>query len=282
MNLSRRNLLKLGAGAAALCAVGTCPAGLLADEPRKKIPIGLQLYSLRDVCPKDFAGTLAAVGKMGYEGVEFAGYYGQTAKALRHMLDQSGLKCCGAHIALDTLQGDALKKTVEFNQVLGNRFLIVPSLPPEKMASLAALIDTAKLLTELADEVKDAGMRVGYHAHAQDFKPLADRVPYEVVFGNAGPNVVMQLDTSNCLDGGGDPVATLKKFPGRTATIHLKEHGGAKGAVVGEGDVPWEKVFELCETVGGTQWYIVEQETFQQSPLESVALCLKNLRKMGK
>jgi sugar phosphate isomerase/epimerase len=282
MNRSRRDFLRLGVGAAALGAAAIRPAGLLADGPKKKIPIGLQLYSVRDACAKDLPGTLDAVAKMGYMAVEFAGYYERKAPELRKMLDQRGLKCCGTHTALSTLTGDALKETAEFSKILGNQFLIVPSLPPANMASIAALIDTAKLLTDLADRAKDLGMRVGYHAHFQDFTPLADRIPYEVIFSNAGPSVVMQLDTGNCLDGGGNPVAVLKKFPGRAATIHLKEHGGPKGAPIGEGDVPWKQIFTLCETTGGTKWYIVEQETYKDSPLESVELCLKNLRKMGK
>ena len=158
-------------------------------------------------------GTLAAVGQMGYQGVEFAGYYGRKARELRQMLDQSGLKCCGTHTALETLTGNALKGTVEFNQTLGNKFLIVPWLPPSITTSLAALIDAAKLLTDLADKVHDLGMRVGYHAHAHDFKPVADRIPWEVLFTNAGPDVVMQMDIGNCLDGGGDPVAESEEVP---------------------------------------------------------------------
>ena len=282
MNVSRRDLLKLSVGAAAFGAVGVRSSNLLADPIKKNLPIGLQLYSVRDVCAKDLPGTLEAVAKIGYQGVEFAGYHGRQAKALREMLNRNGLKCCGTHIGLDTLTGEALKRTVEFNQILGNQFLIVPSLPQANMASLAALLDTAKLFTDLADRVKDSGMRVGYHSHARDFKPLADRIPYEVIFGKAGPSVVMQLDIGNCMAGGGDPVAILKKFPRRAATIHLKEHGGPSGAVIGEGDVPWKQIFELCETTGGTQWYIVEQETYRTSSLESVERCLENLRKMEK
>lgn len=192
------------------------------------------------------------------------------------------MKCCGTHTGIDTLTGDALKATVEFNNILGNKFLIVPWLPPAYMSSLAALMNTAKMLTGLAEKVKDSGLRVGYHSHGEDFKPLADRIPWEVIFNNAGPGVVMQLDIGNCLAGGGNPVAVLRKFPHRQATIHLKEHGGPKGTVIGEGDVPWQKIFTLCETTGGTEWYIVEHETGRSSPLESVKLCLDNLRKMGK
>jgi len=142
--------------------------------------------------------------------------------------------------------------------------------------------DTAKLFTDLAEKVKPEGMHVGYHSHADDFKKTDGETCWDAFFSNAGPDVVMQLDVGNCLDGGGDPYAILKKFPGRTLTIHIKEHGGKEGAPLGEGTVRWGELFNLCETIGGTQWYIVEQEAYAGAPLDSVAQCLKNLRKMGK
>jgi len=281
MNFSRRNMLKLGVGAAGLLAAGVKP--LRAEvKSEKKIPIGLQLYSVRDACGKDLPGVLAAVAKMGYQGVEFAGYYGRKAEGLRKLLDDNGLKCCGTHTGLDTLTGNALQGTIEFNKTIGNKYLIVPSLPHANMASVQALIGTAKLLTELAEKIKPAGMCVGYHAHGGDFKAVEGQVPWEVLFSHAGPDVVMQMDTGNCRSGGGDPIAILKKFPGRSATIHLKEHDGKPGAVIGEGLVKWQEVFDLCETTGGTQWYIVEQESYAGSPLDAVKGCLEHLRKMGK
>ena len=285
MNYSRRDLLKFGVGAAALCAAGTEASNLRAQEPKKKIPIALQMWSVRDVAQKDPAGTFAGVAKMGYEGVEIgANPYGRKADEMRKMLDDNNLKCCGMHTGLRTLTGDALKKTVEYNQTLGNKFLILPDLPRANLASVAALMDTAELLTDLAAQAKELGMRIGYHNHTIEFKPVADRIPWEVIFSNAGPDVLMQLDIRHCLDGGGDPIAILKKFPHRTATIHLTEHGGPEGAVIGEGDVPWKQVFELCETIGDTEWYIVEQEKYKPGvpTMESARLCLENLRKMGK
>src|SRR6266852_8632753 len=99
------------------------------------IPIGLQLYAVRDECAKDLPGTLSAVAEMGYAGVEFAGYYGYTAQSLRAMLEERGLKCCGAHTQLNTLMGDELVRTVEFNRALGNPSLIVPILPAERRAT---------------------------------------------------------------------------------------------------------------------------------------------------
>jgi len=280
MNYSRRDTLKLGAGAAALWAAGANLPGAETQPGKKKIPIALQLYSVRGECQKDLPGVLQAVAKMGYEGVEFAGYYGRKADELHKLLDQSGLKCCGTHIGLGTLTGDALKGTVEFNKTLGNPFLIVSSMPVPN--TVQGAIDVAKRFNEIAAEVKPERMRVGYHAHGGDFKKIEGQTFWDVFFSNTGPEVVMQLDIGNCIGGGGDPYAILKKFPGRSATIHLKEHGGKRGAPVGEGDVKWNEIFQLCETPGGTDWYIVEQESYAGGPLDSVKACIQNLRKMGK
>ena len=98
MHCSRRDLLKLGLGAAAVCTTGV---NLFAAD-KKKIPIGLQLYSVRNDCQKDLPAVIQAVAKMGYQGVEFAGYYGRKADELRKLLDDNGLKCCGTHTGLNT------------------------------------------------------------------------------------------------------------------------------------------------------------------------------------
>jgi len=281
MNYSRREMLKWGAGAAAFCALKGTLLGAEASRG-KKIPIGLQLYSVRGDAAKDLPGVLKAVAAMGYQGVEFAGYYGYDAKQLRKLLDENGLKCCGTHARWNTLLGDALKETIEFNQTLGNKYLIAPSLPRERTGSIDALKETARIFEELAERAKPHGMHVGYHAHGGDFRRIDGTTPWDVIFGNTSTQVVMQLDLGNCIGGGGDPVAILKKYPGRSLTIHLKEHGGPAGAVIGEGEVPWKEVFELCETTGKTEWYIVEQERYATTPLDSVKRCLENLRRMGK
>ena len=285
MNLSRRDLLKWSAGAAAACAVGTCPAGLFAAA-KSKIPIGLQLYSVRKQCEKDLPAVLKAVAGMGYQGVEFAGYYNRTADELKKMLDANGLKCCGTHLraSIKTLaegKYDDFDKEVEFNQVLGNPYLIFPWMPEEMRNSADACKKTGELLSTLANRVKKVGAYVGYHAHGGDFAKIGDDTQWDLLFQNSSDRVVMQMDVGNCLGGGGDPYATLEKFPGRSLTIHLKEHGADHKAPVGEGDVDWKKVFQICETVGGTKWYIVEHES-GDDPQASVGACLKNLRKMGK
>jgi sugar phosphate isomerase/epimerase len=248
-----------------------------------RIPIALQLYSVREDCARDLPGTMRAVAEMGYEGVEFAGWHGYSAEQLRRLLDDNGLKCCGAHIGLETLLGDQFEASVEFHQTLGNPFLIVPGLAEQYRSSLAAWSRTAELFSELAERLKPYGMRVGYHNHALEFQPLEGQLPWDVFFSTASAEVVMQLDTGNALHGGADPVPFLEKYPGRAATVHLKEYSATNDkALIGEGDVRWAEVFRLCETIGGTQWYIVEQESYAYPPLECVRRCLENLRRMGK
>jgi sugar phosphate isomerase/epimerase len=280
-DLSRRTMLKVTAGTAAMLAAGV---KLVAqNEPAKKIPIGVQLYSVRNEAGKDLPGVMAQIGKMGYQGVEFAGYYGweKKPKDLRKLLDDCGVKCCGTHTGLNTLLGDALKGTIELHQILGNKFLIVPGMGADRLGTVEKCKETAKLFTDLAAKVKEQGMYVGYHAHGGDFKKIDGTTPWEALFDNASPDVVMQGDIGNTIGGGGDPYALLKKYPGRSLTIHLKEHGGPKGAVIGDGTVRWKEVFELCETIGKTQWYIVEHES-GTTPLEAIKGCLEGLRKMGK
>lgn len=248
-----------------------------------KIPIGLQLYSVRHDCEADLPGTLAKVAEMGYAGVEFAGYYGYEAQALRKMLDDLGLRCCGTHIRLDTLQGDELSRTVEFNRILGNKYLIVPSLPPERRNSRAAWLETARVFNGIAGALRPNGMFTGYHNHHIEFTPLEGELPWDTFFGNTRAEVIMQLDTGNARHGGADPASFLEKYPGRAITVHLKEYSATNNkAIIGEGDEDWEKIFALCESTGGTEWYIVEQESYAYPPLECVAKCLENLRKMGK
>lgn len=247
------------------------------------IPIALQLYSIRHECARDLPQTLAAVARMGYKGVEFAGYYDYPAAELKKMLDDNGLLTAGTHTKLSTLQGDQLQRTVEFNQVLGNKYLIVPSLPVEWRQSKASLQTAANTLNEIAAQLAPMGMKTGYHNHGYEFQPLEDgSLPWDTLFGNTNKEVVMQLDLGNALKAGADLVATLQRYPGRAATIHLKEFSHSNDqALIGEGDVPWSEVFRLCENTAGTEWYIVEQESGAYPPLECVEKCLDNLRAMG-
>ena len=103
-------------------------------------------------------------------------------------------------------------------------------------------------------------MVVGYHSHQGDFKKFDGKTAWEIFFDNTDKDVVHQIDTGNTLEGGGDPLAMIKKYPGRTRTTHIKEFGGPEAAAIGEGTIDWKAYLDAYETVGGTEWYIVEHE----------------------
>ena len=221
---------------------------------------------------------------MGYEGVEFAGYYGRSADELKKMLDSLELKAAGTHISIDALLGDELQRTIKFNRILGNQFLIVPWLPEEMRSSKAEWLKTAHLMNDIAEKIKPEGMRVGYHNHAVEFQPIDGELPWDIFFGAAKPDVVMQLDTGNAMHGGISPdgiLEIIKRYPNHAATVHLKEFSSKnEQALIGDGEMKWQEFFSLCETIGGTEWYIAEQESCAFQPLECVRRCIKNLREM--
>ena len=138
-------------------------------------------------------------------------------------------------------------------------------------------------MNEIAERLKPHGMRTGYHNHAIEFTALDGELPWDTFFGNTSPEVVMQFDIGNALHGGGEAAPFLERYPGRATTVHVKEYSATNDkALIGEGDVPWQQIFNLCETIGGTEWYIVEQESYAYPPLECVDRCLQNLKAMGK
>ena len=281
-SLSRRSFISTASAALAAASFGEMQSSAMSLF-KKKIPIGLQLYSVREDCKKDFPGVIESVAKMDYDGVEFAGYYDRSAKVLRTMLDDNGLKCCGTHTALTTLMDDNFQSTVDFNKEIGNKYLIVPSLPVRELQTKKAWLDMAAVFNDISEKAVEQDMLVGYHNHTFEFKAINGEIPFDIFFGNTNKEVIMQLDTGHALHGGGDPVQLLKRYPGRAVTVHLKEYAANNPkALIGEGDINLEQIFEACETVGGTEWYIVEQEQYPYPPLESVERCIKTLRKMGK
>jgi len=248
-----------------------------------RIPIALQLYSVREDCARDLAGTVKAVAEMGYEGVEFAGYYDWSAADLRKLLDDCGLVCVGTHIGLDALLGEAFDATVEFHKTLGCHRLIVPGLAPERCDSKDHWLETAQLFNELADKLRPLGLQVGYHNHTHEFQLFDGETGWDLFFGNTSADVIMQFDTGNAMHGGANPIPYLERYPGRAKSVHLKEFSATNDkALIGEGDIPWSDVFRLCETTAGTEVYVVEQESYAYPPLECVKRCLDNLRAMGK
>lgn len=269
---------------ATLGLVGLRNFSLAQTDPIKKPlsqRIGLQLYSVREACSKDFFGTIQSVAEMGYQAVEFAGYYGQSAADVRAFLNDHNLQCCGSHVAYDLLTKEHRSATIEYNAELENPYLIIPWLDEKHRQTLDGWRQFADFLNQLSDELSPYKMQVGYHNHSFEFSEMEGAIPWEVLFQNTQPEVIMQLDMGNAMHGQADPVEYLKMFPGRATTVHLKEYAhNSPPPLIGNGEVAWKEVLQLCQTTAGTQWLIVEEENSGRDPMESVKTCLSNLQAM--
>lgn len=260
----------------------------MADKPT--IPVGLQLYAVRGECSRDLPAALKAVAEIGYVGAEPWGYNGTSlewqghpVQAIRQMYDDNGLTCCGIHLSTGALLEDNLARTIEFNKTLGNRFLIV-AMDKQRMSSVDGVVELAGILNDVSETLAAEGMYTGYHAHGFDFQTLEDgRIAWDALFSLTKPDVIMQMDIGNCAGGGGDPIGTLRKFPNRARSVHLKDFGGpTPESVIGEGKADWPTVFELCETEQNTEWYVVEEGSADGTGFDIPRRSREALRRLGR
>ena len=255
-----------------------------AAQPRaveRKIPIGVQLFSVRNAAQNDLPGTLEAIANMGYEGVEFFGnqYYGRNGAELRKLLDDNGLKCCGTHTGIGELRGDNFPRTAELHLQLGTPFMIVPGTLNE-LQNLEGNQRFVEEFNQIAERAKPLGLYTGYHAHAPDARMVDGITAWERFFDGTVHDVIHQMDTGNFKSGGGDPYAMIEKFAGRSRTVHLSETGQDR-PVIGDGIVEWQRIFDLCETVGGVEWYVVE-DAREPDGFDRIERSIIALRTMGK
>ena len=270
MNLTRRSLL-----------ASTIPAILAARA--KKIPIGIELFSVRNELKKDPIDTVTRIGKMGYEVVEFFGPYIDyplaQIKELRKTMDAVNLKCMSTHNSGRTLF-DKLDQAIEYNQILGSNMLIQSSAP--RMVKIDEWKAFGEKLNEVSGKLKSHKMRAGYHNHQLEFRPLEGQLPIEVLAANTGKDFILQLDVGTCVEVGQDPVAFIQKHKGRIRSIHAKDWSKEKGyrVLLGEGSSPWKEVLAAAEKVGGLEVILVEQEGADLPPFEVAERCLATMRKM--
>lgn len=248
------------------------------------IPISVQLYSVRDVAANDLTGVIAKVAEIGYTGVEFAGLHGNDPAKVRKALDDAGLECSGTHTPIEAFSDDRISETIEDHQTLGTEFAIIPWIPENLRNSEAAALETAKKFSELTQKLAQHGLRTGFHAHDGDMLKLPNgKTVWQIIAENTPQEFVMQYDTSNGMSGGADPVQPILDLPGRSILVHLKEHLTGGHATIGEGEVPWQRVFEACESVGGTVWYVVEHEDDpRMSSMEAITADFKALQRLGR
>jgi sugar phosphate isomerase/epimerase len=237
------------------------------------IPIGLELYSVRDELKKDPQGTVRAVAKMGYQGVEFyAPYFEWTesqTKEMRELLDDLGIKCFSTHNDSAFFSKENLPKARDYNLILGSKYVVMASSDPKPgMDGWKAIADS---LNFAADQLESSGLKAGYHNHQREFTPVDNQRPMEILAKNTKTSVMLQLDVGTCLEAGANPVAWIRANPGRIRSLHLKEWSPEPGkgykVLFGEGAGDWKNILTAAESTGGAEYYLIEQEGSRRVPI---------------
>jgi sugar phosphate isomerase/epimerase len=247
----------------------------------KSIPVGLELYSVRDELQKDPEGTVRAVAKMGYQAVEFyAPYFEWTAaqaKDMRKLMDEVGLRCYSTHNDETFFRPDKIDHARELNLIIGSQYMVQAWSDPK--SGLDGWKTLADNLNAAADRLTPSGLKVGYHNHDAEWKPINGKRPMDILAANTRSAVMLQLDVGTCLEGGADPIAWIKANPGRIRSIHCKDWSPEPNVgyktLFGEGKADWKGIFEAAENGGGVEFYLVEQEGSRYPQLDTAKRCLE-------
>ncbi len=296
--LSRRTFLAISGMLPAAIAARTASIASAAEPaapepaPAKRRPMGLELYSVRGELARDLPNTLKSVAKIGYEVVEFySPYFKWTpayAKDVRAQMDDLGLRCYSTHNGFESFTpGENLAHAIELNQILGARYIVLAS-APGNTSGVDSWKRLCERLTAAVEQLKPHGLSAGYHNHQAEWAKLEDgqRI-MEVIAANTPKEFMLQLDVGTCEEAGSDPVAWVKANPGRIKTMHLKDwapggHTEDKGyrVLFGEGVTPWKDLLAAAESVGGIEYFLIEQEGSRLSEFETVKRCLENWKAM--
>jgi len=289
MQQSRRSFIKHSG--LALAAASILPGHLFA-APTARETLGIQLYSVRDDMGKDPAGTLKQLAAMGYKHVEHANYidhkfYGYPQKEFKKILNGLGLKMPSGHTRMNAEHWDAAKKdftddwkqTVADAAAMGQKYVISPWLDDSLRKNYDDLVRYLDVFNKCGELCQKSGMKFGYHNHDFEFSvKLNDTTVFDIILNNTDPALVMQqLDIGNMYNAGAKALDIVTKYPGRFISMHVKDeiksssgHEPFESTVLGKGILPVKEIIDLGRKSGGTNLFIIEQESYQGlQPLDS-------------
>lgn len=246
--------------------------------------VGLQLYTVRDAMENDFEGTLRKVAELGYQGVEFAGFYGRSAEQVTSILNETGLIALGAHTPYTNLR-DQLEEEISFNLAIGNRFLICPFLSEEDRNRWNEVIEDLKVIGKRCSE---AGVVLCYHNHEFELTQLlGDKTVLDTIYDEV-PSSLLQVELDSCWVSyaGYDPLQYIAKYSDRLPILHLKdmitkEDGSPETVELGKGEIAIKAIADAA-VAAGVEWLVVEQDYCAQEPLESIKVSMEWIKGYAK
>ena len=246
--------------------------------------LGVTLYTLRDFTKRgaDMARRLKRVREIGYKSVQLSALGPIDPKELKGMLEGEGLTVCATHVGYERLQSE-FEAVVEEHRLWGCRHIAIGSLPQDYRGK-DGYSRFARESADVARRLSKAGMTFSYHNHNWELEKIHGRTGLEVLVEDSDPSVCFEIDTYWIQAGGGDPAAWVRRVKDRAPLVHLKDMTVSERKVVmaevGEGNMNWVGILEACREAG-VEWHIVEQDWCARDPFESVAISLRNLRRLG-
>lgn len=266
------------------------------------VKIAYQLYSARDDAARDLPGTLKALSDMGYDGIEFAGFYGHEASDVRAMLDKLGLVGISDHLPLSAIEQD-MNAQIAYHQAVGCRYIAVPYLDDAHRPGTKGFASVMRTLYAFGALCRDSGIQLLYHNHDFEFATLSDMYALDFMYA-AVPEDILKTEIDLCWVkyAGLEPTAYLSQYAGRCPLVHLKDYVGRRGegtpyALIGldkpaDSNVPFEfrpfgygcqdaKALVECAVASGAQWLVVEQDaSVGRTPLEAAKMSVDTVKKI--
>ncbi|MCZ2258494.1 sugar phosphate isomerase/epimerase family protein [Sporosarcina sp. G11-34] len=245
--------------------------------------LGIQLYSIKEEAERDFLGVLDKISGMGYEGAQFAGFFGHTAQEVKAKMDEVGIKAAGAHVPIEDFQG-GLDDLLSYHDIIDNRLLICPWLSEDMRTTADDYKRTAELFNKVGEKVAKEGFSFGYHNHAFEFDLFDGKSGFDILYENTDPEYVkMELDCFWAVHAGYEPAEIIKKYADRCISLHIKDlklvEGNPVSTELGAGTIDIGQLIKAGNE-HKVDWFVVEQEDFIGDPVESVAQNAKALKRI--
>lgn len=276
--MDRRTFLETSGVAAMAASLGPM-ACRQASAGRRLDRIGVQLYTVRGEMEKNLEGTLDRVAEIGYDEVEFAGYFGRSAEQIRDALQASGLTAPSAHVPVGSL-GDGWEAQLDAATIAGHRFVVVAWIPPGQRQRIDDYKRYAEQFNRAGERARERNLTFAYHNHDFEFEPIDGQIPYDTLLAETDPTLVeFELDLFWITDGGQDPIAYFGNHPGRFPLVHVKDMNAAGDMVpVGAGVLDFPGIF-MHQAEAGIRHFFVEHDN-PEDPFASIAAGFEYLQQL--